>query len=379
MVTEPPENRTMPPSAVPDWDTVLPRLETVARAILRHKSGMSLRPEDTRHDNVEALELLQEVMARLWERLVNDDGREAIEHLQAYAASVTHHAWADHLRRRHPQRASLKNRLRYFLGHQAAFALWPGDNGTVMTGLHGWRLAPPKATDAGERTLAALRNGTAVLPRGSVPRKDLDRIEAADWARLLDALYRQLMQPVELDELTSLVAGWLDLREPQTESLDGEDDDAPVDEPADTTTPERIAEVRSLLRQLWGAILALKWDYRCAYLLNLPGADKTRGDLEVFLMHGIAGLHDIEAALALGEAHYRSAFAALALPEAERPPPDAQPAHCFRALWPCLPLADAVIGAVLELAQQQVINRRMLALRELSRAMGHDLRRRSSA
>lgn len=351
---------------------LLQAVTPVVRAILMRKSGMSLAADDARSDNVDALELSQEVLARLWERIADGTG-DSVADLKAYAAGVTHNAWSDHLRRKYPLRASLKNRLRYFLGHQRSYALWQDADGDLLAGRHGWQLkglAPAAAS-----RINALRDGTARLPRGTLARKPMDQYVAADWDALINALLEHLAAPVALDDLVGMAAILLDLKEDRSESLDEhEDDEAAVDVAADSATqPEARAEVRSAMRQLWGAILALKPDYRRAYLMNLPGPGKQRGDIEVFVLHGVASIADIEAALALSEAQYRLAFAQLELQDGERFELErcSSPRELFVLLWRHLPLADSTIAVLLALEPQQVINRRMLALRELARLLAH--------
>ena len=113
--------------------------ETV-RAILRRKSGLSLRDDDPRPENQEAVELVHDVILRLWERQSTTPGA-AWDDLGSYAARVTYNAWSDHLREKYPKRASLKNRLRYFTSHQARYASWNASDGELLIGLHGWQLS----------------------------------------------------------------------------------------------------------------------------------------------------------------------------------------------------------------------------------------------
>ena len=351
---------------------LLEQLAPVIRAILMRKSGMSLAAHDSRSDNVDALELSQDVMARLWERIA-DGGGDAVADLKAYAATVTHNAWSDHLRRKYPQRASLKNRLRYFLNHQRSYALWNDGDGELLAGRHGWQLKAMAAADASR--INALRDGQAQLPRGSVARKAMDLYAAPEWDRLVGAVLEQLAAPLPLDELVGIAAALLGLKEDRIESLDDvEDGDPAIDVAADSAEqPEALAETRSALRQLWGAILALKPDYRRAYLLNLPGPGKQRADIEVFVLHGVATMADIEAALAFAEAQYRAAFTRIELDAGERFELErcGSARELFCLLWRHLPLADSIIAVLLEMEAQQVINRRMLALRELARLVGH--------
>ena len=167
----------------------------------------------------------------------------------------------------------------------------------------------------------------------------MERFAAEDWDHLLAALFERLQAPIALDDLVSVTVALLKVQEDRTDSLDAMLDDETTPDLPDPTalSPQQAAEVRSMLRRLWGAVLVLKPDYRTAYLLNLPG---------------VAQL-DLDSA----------ARAAL-----ERCSADV---HRFEILWDHLPLMDALIGALLRLDAQQVINRRMLALRELARLMAH--------
>lgn len=348
-------------------------LAQLVRAILRRKSGMSLRDDDTRRDNVDALELCQDILVRLWERFVEQDGADnAWEDVQAYAASVTHNAWADHLRQKYPRRASLKNRVRYFLGHQPRYAVWDAPQGDTLGGLKVWLLGGVGPVDPAR--VQALAEGRERLASGSVPVKAPERFAAGDWDRLLGALFAHLGGPVALDPLVSLVSRLLDVQEESVESLEARAEEGGSDpalaDPA-AADPEHQALLRGMLRQVWDAVLALKPDYRRAYLLNLPGPGKLRSDIEVFVLHGIASVAQIHESLALSAAQLDQALAALPLSELQRrQAADAGELERFALLWSQLPLSDALIAGLLGMAPQQVINRRMLALRELARMVG---------
>jgi DNA-directed RNA polymerase specialized sigma24 family protein len=352
---------------------LLEQVAPVVRAILVRKSGMSLAEDDQRRDNIDALELFQDVLARLWERLVEATGPvPELRDLKGYAAATTYNVWSDYLRDKYPQRASLKNRLRYFLGHQPRYAIWENAEGELVGGHKKWQLG---ATMPPSHRVIALREQQDRLPAGSIPRKAMERFVADDWGRLLDALFERLGGPVEIDDLVGVVAALIGLKEDRVESVDEDpgDEDEPAHELADADgrRPDRDFELRSTLTRLWVAIRALKFDYRCAYLLNIPGPGKSRGDIEVFVLHGVATITEIGATLALTEKHYQVLWVDFAL-EPEDRVELAQLATLdehFCLLWKYLPIADASIGRVLGLEQQQVINRRMLAMRELARAL----------
>ena len=347
----------------------------MVRAILQRKSGMSIAEDDARHDNIDAIELYHEILARVWERLSSVDDACDVRDIKAYAATVSHNAWSDYLRDKYPRRASLKNRLRYFFGHQARYAVWTGTDGKLLAGYRAWQLgAAPAATPR----ITALREGREGLPTGAVPRKPLEQCNASDWDALFRPLLDRLCGPTTLDDLVAITARLIGLKEERIESLTQDDDDEPTHEMADVdgSRPDRDHEMRSTLVELWAAIVRLKPDYRCAYLLNIPGPGKSRGDIEVFVLHGIASIGEIGTLLALNDSQFQTVWdgvevdpadrAELAIPQS----PNAQ----FYLLWKYLPLADALIAKLLGLAQQQVINRRMLALRELARALGAEKR-----
>lgn len=359
-------------ASVPDF---FARATDTVRAVLRRKSGMSLRDDDMRAANAEAIEVCHDVIARLWERHVENGGDASeLDDATAFAATVAHNAWSDHLRQKYPRRASLKNRLRYFLSHQPKYRVWTTSDGDTVAGLHAWLVTGRTPSDGA--SLHALRDRQDKLDAGSVPRKAMERFTSDDWNTLLGALFDHARAPVSLDDLVRVVAALLDLEESHHHSLhdpaDCEDDSDELPDLA-RLGPEALAETRSMLRQLWGAILALRADYRRAYLLNIPGAGKSRGDIEVFALHGIASIEAIAAAVGLDDQQYALLFAQLALSENDR----VAVAACtddvarFGVLWRQLPLPDAAIGALLGLEQQQVINRRMLALRELARMLAH--------
>lgn len=354
-----------------ELDRRLAEVVPLVKAVLRRKSGMSLAEDDARPDNLDVVEICHDVLARVWERLRGRSAGETdVADIRGYAAAVTHNAWSDHLREKYPKRASLKNRLRYFLTHQPRYGVWETPDGELLGGLRRWQLDGHAAAATG---LAQIRTGMQKLPSGSIPPRASEHYAAEDWDRLLAALFAAVGGPVPLDDLVTAIAELAGVREDRVDSLDDASDDAHADELAadEQATPERIAEARSTLARLWQAILRLKPDYRCAYLLNIPGPGKSRGDIDVFVVQGIATVADIGAALQLDERQFAIAWTAIELDPADRAAlPSLRDAdERFALLWKHLPLADAAIARLLGLERQQVINRRMLALRELARML----------
>jgi len=349
-------------------DELLAQVLPAVRSILKRKSGATLAEDDARRDNIDAIELYHEVITRIWERIASTAAKDDVADLKAYAATVTHNAWSDFLREKYPRRTSLKNRLRYFAEHQPKYALWQGQGGESMCGLAKWKLG---AIDVPTSRIQALRDGRERVPDLRLSGRAFEQFDASAWDNLLDALFKRLGGPIPLDDLVAVTAYLVGLKEDRHESLDDEDDDLGEQLADDGPTPHEIVQMRSTLARLWIAITRLKSDYRCAYLLNVPGPGKSRAELEVFVVNGIVSIADIGAVLALDDGQFRIACAEIGLEEADRAHVELArtPNEQFFVLWGYLPLADLVIGKMLGLAQQQVINRRMLAMKELARAM----------
>jgi hypothetical protein len=349
---------------------LLEQAAPIVRAILARKSGTSLKESDGRSANLEAIELFHDVLARLWERLRSPGSqRPDIRDFKDYAASVAYNAWADHLRDKYPLRTSLKNRLRYFLGHQKRFAIWENAEGELHCGFATWQLAGRYAAPGRLGQLL----GSSGRPRGlTVSGKFFDRWDASDWDRLLAGLFEQLGGATALDELVSALVPMLGIQESRLESIDVGDEEGDGGREVAAPESERVdqrAEQLSLLKRLWSSIRALQPDYRRAYLLNIPGPGKSRGDIEVFVLSGIASIAEIGETVDLTAEQLRAVIDMQELTAADRAEAASlnTPRLLFALLWKYLPIADTAIAAVLGMEPQQVINRRRLAMRELAK------------
>jgi DNA-directed RNA polymerase specialized sigma24 family protein len=338
------------------------------RAALRRRSGLSLSDDDSRAENLDALDVYQDALTRVWERLAGRGaGDTNVADLKAYATTVAYNLWSDYLRQRNPRRTSLKNRLRYFLSHAPDYAIWEGPDSALSCGLRAWRYGNVAADQA---RIQWVRDDPSWLPPQA---KSLERYSVGDWNRFALAAFARLGGAVAFDDLVSLAANVLQVREDRTDSLDADGDGDPViaqlADPA-RRTPDFEVELRGSIARLWGAVRELRADYRCAYLLNIPGPGKSRGDIEVFADLGVARVGDIGAVLGLSESQYAIAWDALDLSPADRVVASLATAEeKFSLLWKYLPLGDALIARLLGIQQQHVINRRTIALRELARAL----------
>jgi hypothetical protein len=260
-------------------------------------------------------------------------GAEPIGSLADYTAAVTHNVLAHLVRRRHPERARLKNRMRYLLTHRAGLALWDLPGAGAVCGLAPARDRPedPAAMDA----LRALDEapGTADSPEA--------------LARSLEQVLRRLGGPVGFDALVGAFARILRLDEPRrvadSADLSGGAPDG-----------EDAIDRRRALEETWREITELPERQRAALLLSLREA---RGGSLLWLLPltGIASLRRIAQALGWSDDELAQA-------------------------WPRLPLDDNAIAERLACTRQQVINLRMaarkrLANRHLARLAGPDGRR----
>lgn len=255
------------------------------------------------------------VLLRLLTRMRRDT--EPIENFETFVSTATYNAINDHLRRRYPERARLKNRLRYLLMHDEELALWHGQSG-LLCGLR---------RDTGGTC------PTGVTPRaGELSRQALARRE--EKPALLDILARAGGSLSLDDVMAILVEAWNVV---ETRSVD------PDLLPSVGADAEHALEQRRDLAALWGELLLLPSAQRTALLLNLRDEDGGNA-LALVLLLGVASFD--EAAAAAGLTPERLA-----------------------GLWGSLPLDDNSIAVQLGVSRQQVINLRSSGRRRLVRRM----------
>jgi RNA polymerase sigma factor (sigma-70 family) len=230
-----------------------------------------------------------------------------------YAAVVANHACDHYIRRRHPFRWRLRNRIRYVLEHDSRFAVWKSTTEVWVCGRAGWEARP------------------AVEPPAA---RDLPAVRKHAIRELLLETFCLARGPVELSALVDLVAGIWGV--PAFEHTDASEIEATPDTAPDA---ERALQQRRQLERAWSEIRGLPVRQRHALLLNL------RDDALAILLTtsavsfaGIAQVLEVDAA-------------ALAV------------------LWNSLPLPDNEIAARLGCTRQQVINLRMAARKRLANRM----------
>jgi DNA-directed RNA polymerase specialized sigma24 family protein len=250
--------------------------------------------------------------------LKGDSDADAIGDFARYVAVTSYHACHDYVRRRHPNRWRLKNRLRYLLAHDSQFEL-------VEDPTRGWLC------------------GLAASRRDAPPAR-ATRPAAGDYRALVCEAFRQSGEPIALDSLVDVVAAAAGIGDPIDPPPRPGGARAPLEERLERQPDAASAlEARSFLLQLWREILVLPPRQRSALILGLRAADG--GDaLALLPAVGIASIRQIAAAVDM-------------------------PADELARIWPDLPFEDARIAELFGVTRQQVVNLRKSARARLARRM----------
>jgi RNA polymerase sigma factor (sigma-70 family) len=266
-------------------------------------------------------DLVSSITLRLISKLsrIKRDSDEAISDFPGYVATVTTNAVHDYLRRRFPERARLKNQLRYLLGHDDRFETWI-IGGESVCALRGMPRTTPAIAD-----VARLRDVTTVMH------------DAKNPADSLSAVLAGIGRPAWLNDVVTIVAELWNVAEVRSV-----DTTFPIIA-ADSTTPVRL-ETRELVESLWNEVKILRPLQRKALLLNLRDGE-TLNVLSLLVWSGIASYDEIAAALDIS-------------------------AEALAAVWNDLPLQDTQIAEMLGVSRQQVINLRKAARARLRRRVG---------
>jgi len=284
-------------------------------------------------------DIYEEVVTSLIERLrtcKSGSASDAIQDFRSYVAVVTYNACHEYLRSKYPQRWRLKNRLRYLLTHQPDLSLWQNSDGEWLCGFATW------STDATIRPV-----GVGVLRQLIEDPQKLEltggqsEIQRARLPKLLEAVFRKLDSPVELEALVSTVAELQGIKDlPFVTNSDSE----PFAELRSLSQAKFATEMedRSYLLSLWSEIVQLPLGQRAALLLNLR--DLHDGVIMLLPLTGVATIRQIAEVVAI-------------------------PIDEFAQLWNQLPLDDTAVAERLGVTRQQVINLRKSARARLSRRM----------
>jgi DNA-directed RNA polymerase specialized sigma24 family protein len=319
-------------AALLEGDTDRTVRSIVARTLCGSARGgrsQVLEAEDVRAD------VVVQLLARL-RRLKAQTEQAPIENFSAYVASIAYRTCYTHLRRLYPQRARLKNRLRYALTYNADLMLEQDPLGIWRCGLTEWAGDARPSGDAAQR----FRREPAAFAREALPNP-----AERGWslAETVKALLSEIGEPVDLDLLVDSMGGvfGIDDRIRLWASANDEDSVLEVADPQASVVQTLLD--RQYLSRLWDQIRELPVNQRVAILLNLRDEDG-RSALPLLPLTNIATIRQIAEALDV-------------------------PAVELASLWPRLPLDDATIASRLRLTRQQVINLRKSGRARLARRM----------
>lgn len=282
----------------------------------------------------EADDACQEVRLQLLERL-RETGELPSAELRSLAATIAWRVCAGQVRQRNPQFHALKNRIQYLLTRQSGLACWREADAPIG-GFAAWQSKRKPLSPGKLRSLVADRQFAWRVANLAEP-------QGRELLELLTALFNLAAAPVELNELVGVAAELLQIREPQAESLNTDEENRFAELPSREADVSLHVEKRIFLQQLWQEVQLLPSNQRAALLLNLRDAEG-RGCIALFLVMGVATLRQLAGALELTAEH-------------------------FAELWDELPLEDQAIAKLLGLTRQQVINARKSARERLARRL----------
>jgi hypothetical protein len=317
-------------------------VKPLVQGIINYKLSASIDRSLWSRDNQDAEDVHSEVVLELlaWLRkLKADPESNGIKNFRGFVAVLAYRACAAYLRKKHPQRLSLKNKIYYTLTHHRDFALWKDGEDEWICGFIAWSTREVLPTAA---RLQVLRETPQAFLQAVPVAGDIRQMSAAD---LLSAIFGWVGAPIKLDDLVSAVAELWGVRDQQDQAHSKNERGHNQHERVGATQMNVTTEVeqRVYLQRIWIEIGQLPLPQRCALLLNLTDSPG----------HGVIALLPI-----LGIASIREIAKTLGMTDEQ-----------LSGLWNNLPLDDATIAAHLGVTRQRVINLRKSARERLVRRM----------
>ncbi|MEP7353869.1 MAG: hypothetical protein ABI824_11605 [Acidobacteriota bacterium] len=351
-------------------DSLLDAAEFVICRVVRRKLHVTLRTDDGRERNADALDLLGDIRLKLVRKLAPltpDQAPQPITDWEGFAATVAYNTCNDYLRAKYPQRTRLRNALHRLFDKADGYAVWGDAHGELICGFVGQR-----STAVNSKAVPDLLNHpdswAAHLPKQTLIAQPLNDLSPKSLLALADAILTYANAPVSLDQMLVAVQriwGLQDGMDVSLSSNDSEDESAPVERLASKEpSPDSSWLTRERLKLLWGAILQLLPWHRIAYLLNLRD-----GELEAFPYYGVASLEEIGSAIGLTDDQFRILADELRLDENQRSQATILQGsgQKFMLYVKFIPLEDTIIANTLGVTRAQVIAYRNKGIERLRR------------
>ncbi|MGH9765486.1 MAG: hypothetical protein ACREDR_14145, partial [Blastocatellia bacterium] len=321
---------------------VLVQARPLIRSIVKYKLRETYHPSAASGDSQDVEDVCSEAVLDLllWLRKLRaDQETNAIRNFRGFVAVLAYRACATYMRRKHPLRSSLKNRIHYSLSHQWDFAVWKGSDDEWICGLKIWM--GRKAPESNSR-LEVLRTNPRGIEELALAGCHIRQV-APDL--LLRAIFDWLGTPLKLDDIIGAVAELWGIRDNPYDAYSDNDgvNDTNRRIPTNTIEVATGVEQRAYLERVWTEIGLLPIKQRCALLLNLTHSPGD-GVLPLLPILGIASVCQIATALGMTD-------------------------EGLAEIWNLLPLEDSVIADRLSVTRQQVINLRKAARQRLARRM----------
>ena len=315
------------------------QFEPIIRRALGYKLRFYRPQGDQNPERPEFEEIYNDIQLRLLKRLrelKQDPARKQIVNLRGYVATVSRNTCDEHLRHRYPLRRSLKDEVRRHLLSRAEFALWDDKEHNWLAGFSSWQNLDRALNDESPTALSMLREQLKTEWQAV----DVQHLQLHD---LLTTIFEIGRQPLDLDQLTALVADFWGIEDHPAEPLNTDTYGSRDRQVGVDTNLATVVEQRELLQLLWREICKLPRRQRVALLLHLKSP---------------LGINVITLLPATGVATFEQIAEALEIPKAE-----------FEQLWAGLPLDDLRLATYLGATRQQVINLRKTARERLLKWM----------
>jgi len=312
--------------------------EPVINGIVKSAFGRSTASSEVAReyrDTQDVEDIVGEVNTKVLDRLrrlKSAPHENVISDFRGYVAVAAHNACHTYLRGKYPNRTRLKNKLRHLLSHHSEFAAWESMSGEWICGFSSWKTQGVPPLNIGWINQARMDPGRYV-----------DVGSPDNTIGLLRAIFKGAQAPIRVEDLVSLAADILNVRDRPAGSKFDADSQRVKNLAGRRVDPIDEAGQRLYLERVWKEVVQLPLPQRVALLLGLR--DEERRSVTILLS-------DIRITT------FRQIAEVVGMSAIE-----------FANIVKDLPLDDQAIAKRLGASRQQVISYRLSARRRLARRM----------